>query len=320
MNYTVDNLKKLNFYEIFEIPITATDDVIRKSFLRLSMIYHPDKNNDPVTKQRNTEIFKIINEAYDTLRDPIKKQSYNVSLNLRQAQNNVNNNANYSNNIPKFKGTNNDELLSNIFNVIFNNPQNNLFANMNLNNTVFNKPPAILKEITLELASVYQNNTIPIEIMRYNYVFGENKELIKQYEKETVYVDVHQGVDNGEIITILNKGDISNTGVQGDIKVTVKIINTQYPQFIRNGLNIIYLKQISLKESLCGFNCVFQHVNGKKYTISTTNITQLNKESIMKDLGIPRGNNIGHLIVKFDIKFPEYLEAQTVEELKKINF
>lgn len=320
MNYTLENLKKHNYYEILEIPINATDDVIRKSFLRLSMIYHPDKNNDPVTKQQHTEIFKIINEAYDTLRDPVKKQSYNLTLNLRQymPNNTTNMNSNSFNNIPNYKNQQNQELFNNLFNAIVNNLPNNVFTN--INNNQISKPPPLLKEITLELSSVYQNNTIPIEVMRYSYVFGENKEMIKQYEKETVYVDIHQGVDNGEIITIPNKGDISNSGIQGDIKITIKIINTQYPQFIRNGLNIIYLKQITLKESLCGFNYVFQHVNGKKYTISTNNITPMNKESVMKDLGIPRGNNVGHLIVKFDIKFPEYLEAQTVEELKKINF
>ena len=37
-----------NFYEILECPETSTIDEIKKSYRRLSMIYHPDKNkNNP---------------------------------------------------------------------------------------------------------------------------------------------------------------------------------------------------------------------------------------------------------------------------------
>ena len=50
-----------NFYEILECPETSTIDEIKKSYRRLSMIYHPDKNkNNPDA----TAKFQKINEAY----------------------------------------------------------------------------------------------------------------------------------------------------------------------------------------------------------------------------------------------------------------
>jgi len=49
-----------NFYEILEVPETANPDEIKKSFRKLSLKYHPDKNpgNPDVI-----HIFQKISEA-----------------------------------------------------------------------------------------------------------------------------------------------------------------------------------------------------------------------------------------------------------------
>ena len=60
-----------NLYEILELPETSSIDEIKKSYRRLSMLYHPDKNkNNP----DSTAKFQKISEAYETLGDPEKKQ------------------------------------------------------------------------------------------------------------------------------------------------------------------------------------------------------------------------------------------------------
>ena len=49
-----------SFYTILEVPETATLDEIKKSYRRLSMLYHPDKNkNNPDA----TAKFQKISEA-----------------------------------------------------------------------------------------------------------------------------------------------------------------------------------------------------------------------------------------------------------------
>ena len=67
-----------NFYEILEIPETANLDDIKKSYRKLSMIYHPDKNkNNP----ESTAKFQKISEAYETLGDKDKKNEYDMTRN-----------------------------------------------------------------------------------------------------------------------------------------------------------------------------------------------------------------------------------------------
>jgi DnaJ like chaperone protein len=59
-------------YKILEIPVTATDEEIKKAYRRMAMKYHPDKVHHlgPQFQKDAQEKFKSINEAYEE----IKKQ------------------------------------------------------------------------------------------------------------------------------------------------------------------------------------------------------------------------------------------------------
>ncbi|XP_046912634.2 dnaJ homolog subfamily C member 21 [Dermatophagoides farinae] len=62
------------FYDILHIQNDATIDQIKKSYRSLALKYHPDKNLDNVVA--TTAIFNRIQEAYDILSDPEKRNWY----------------------------------------------------------------------------------------------------------------------------------------------------------------------------------------------------------------------------------------------------
>jgi len=63
-----------DFYEILEVEKTATDDQIKKSYRRLALKWHPDKNL--TNKTQAEEKFKLISEAYEVLSDKDKRRKY----------------------------------------------------------------------------------------------------------------------------------------------------------------------------------------------------------------------------------------------------
>ncbi|KIL59287.1 hypothetical protein M378DRAFT_180881 [Amanita muscaria Koide BX008] len=63
------------YYDLLNVSPLATTDEIKKSYRRLAIQYHPDKNlNDPAS---SAERFKEISIAYQTLSDPELRRKYN---------------------------------------------------------------------------------------------------------------------------------------------------------------------------------------------------------------------------------------------------
>jgi len=64
---------KRDYYEVLEVTRTATADEIKRSYRKLAVKFHPDKNpNDPHSEEK----FKELGEAYDVLMDGDKRAAY----------------------------------------------------------------------------------------------------------------------------------------------------------------------------------------------------------------------------------------------------
>ncbi|MCE7797645.1 molecular chaperone DnaJ [Sphingobium sufflavum] len=64
---------EVNFYERLEVSRDADGTVLKSAYRKLAMKYHPDKNPGC---QDSENRFKLLNEAYDVLKDPQKRAAY----------------------------------------------------------------------------------------------------------------------------------------------------------------------------------------------------------------------------------------------------
>lgn len=312
-----------NFYNILGVTENATKDEIKKAYRGLQMKYHPDKN--PGSKEA-ISMTQQINEAYETLSDEQKKKEYDMMRNNPFAKH-------VSGGMRHFSGGM-EVPMDDIFSMFFGG--GNPFAGMpgaNMPGTgmppgakihifhggpmgfqqAINKPVPIMKSLQINMEHVMNGASLPLEIERWTIENGN-----KIFEKEIIYIDVPQGIDENEMIVLRDKGNIINENCKGDIKINILVQNNT--AFTRSGLDLILEKHISLKDSLCGFTFELQYINGKSYTLNNNkgNIVPPEYKKIYPGMGLKRGQHKGNMIIIFHVDFPQQLTQEQIDKLSDV--
>jgi DnaJ homolog subfamily B member 4 len=297
-----------NYYQALGVSENASESEIKKAYRGLSLKYHPDKNN---TTEAQTKMHEI-NDAYSVLGDKEKKMQYDnqrkfqgrgIDANMHQDFGDINNifNSFFSQNgIPN--GVRPGHFQNNI----------RVFRNGQPVN-IKKRPNNIIKTLHISLDQSYQGLNVPIEVER-NVIRNNEKTL----EKETIYVEIPPGIDSNERITLQRKGHVLDELVS-DVVITIQL--QKHEMFERQGMDLIYKKDITLKEALCGTVVEFQHLSGKKLTLNTINnpyIITPGYRHTAREYGMTRNNLRGNLFIVFTIKFPSNLNPEQREGIEKI--
>ena len=147
-----------NYYQILQIDINASPEIIKKAYSTLAKKYHPDLQPDE-KKHESEEKFKLINEAYEVLSDEIKKTEYDSSLkanhvsqeqydflyqeneNLKNIINNLNAKISNSNNSYENKFHSTNDVSENNYN-----QNNNFYDNIQKNQNYYKDYEDTLKK------------------------------------------------------------------------------------------------------------------------------------------------------------------------------
>jgi DnaJ-class molecular chaperone len=311
-----------SYYEILEVPPTATIDEIKKSYRKLSLKYHPDRNPG---QPEMVAKFQEIGQAYEVLGDDQKKEEYDMMQSSPFGKG----------------GPNIDELFSSLFGMNFGGggggmpPGMQHFAGgpmggISINGMPFGgghggvrifrngqpvhqKPPPIIKTVVVSIEQVLDGAIIPIEIERW---IMEND--TKMFETETLYVNIPQGIDDNEIMLFRDKGHFVSDSCVGDLKLFIKVDNKS--EFERQGLDLLFHKTITLRESLCGFSFEIPYLNNKSFTINNNggNVIPPEYKKVIPKLGLTREDRVGNLIIMFHVQFPEKLALEKLDQLREL--
>jgi len=307
-----------SFYDVLGVPQQASDAEIKKAYRQLSLTHHPDRNPTEDT----TTTFQNIGEAYETLSDPQRRADYDRELRFGCSREEMFHNF--------------DDMPNEFMNMVFGGGGIGSFgmgpgirivhsngggglealfhAMHHVNAAAFHSmPEPIQTTLSISLEQAYHGCVCPLEIERWVL---ENQ--IRIHETETLYVTIPQGIDHNEQIIIKEKGNVIRNQFS-DVKITIHLENNTC--FKRSGMDLIFHKSLTLKESLCGCSFEMQHINGKTMTIQNkTNHTILkpNYTKVVPKLGMVRENQIGNMMIVFDVVFPDSLTREQIDTLETI--
>ena len=330
----------MNYYEILGITKDSSSDDIKRAYRKLSLKHHPDRNNG----QDVNGVFSKINQAYEILSDPSKKKSYDLKIKMgmdfnpseeeiditdifsqifsgmgrdKTQRSRDNEYMDLDGGIPLFPGGPKVQ----VFHASGGIPQGMMPPGMMppgmmppgmMPQEIINISP-IEKKIEITIEQAYNGCTIPVTIER-----TVNDGNLKYNEQETLYINIPKGIDDNEIIVIEGKGDTCINKKNGDVKIFIAVKGNGI--FDRQGLDLIYHKHITFKESFCGVTFQIEHLNDQTFKINGNpgQIIKDNQKKTIKNLGFNRNEHKGNLIIQFHVSYPEKLTEEQLKTFQEI--
>lgn len=316
-----------NYYKTLGVSEDVSESDLKKAFRKLSLETHPDKNPSPAAH----EIFKDINEAYQTLSDSEKRSQYDMERKMSEQgipqgfPPGFPQGFQFGHNGPggirvHHTGGGPGVFGNDIFEHFFTNagmqgqPNIRIFQNGRPVQQKPVKPPPIKKTVEITLEQAFNGHNVLLEIERTIY---NNKS--PETEKISLPIRIPEGIDHDEVIVLADRGHISEHQLQGDVQLLVRI--QKHELFTRKGPNLHCKRTITLKESLCGFCHDISHLNGKKLRVNTVAQNTITKHGYVKELpayGMVRNGEKGTLFLEFEIIYPESFTNEQIEALSKI--
>ena len=339
----------MDFYEVLGLKKGASDSDIKKAYYKLARENHPDKV-EADKREEATKNFQKIGEAYETLSDPEKRSIYDQygkeglqnnngghnpfdmfsqmfgnfgfgqQFGQRQQNNREKNRKNKQTVFPikisltdVYKGI--EKKLKVTRKVVF-------------NKTTKEKVDVKDYESSWKECERCKGNGVVMEMRQMGNMItqtqkpcescsGKGYKFLVDYElqevSEIVSVICERGIANGTEILFSNLGSASEGYLPGDLIIVVQTAEEEKGFTRENGgRNLIFRKEISLAEALCGVNFVIQSLDGREIRVQYNDVITPNERRTIPKEGILGAN----LIVHFDIVFPT--KVKNKEKLRKL--
>ncbi len=312
---------KRDYYEVLGVARTATEDEIKKAFRRLARQYHPDVNKEKSAEGR----FKEINEAYEILSDPQKRQAYD-----RFGHAGVNNGAGAAPGFDNFAFSFGDlfeQFFSTQQQTRRGTPQRGADIRYDLTITFEEAVFGCQKEIEIprwescgtchgsgaqpgtstqrcthcqgtgEIRRVQQSIFGQfVNVMVCDRCRGEGRVITTPCERcrgqgrirnnRRVAVNIPAGVDDGVTVRVQGEGEVAaRGGTAGNLYVNLTV--KPHPYFKRQGNDIIYELNCSFSQVALGADVEVPSIDGTAAQLKIPAGTQTSRSFRLKGLGVP---------------------------------
>jgi hypothetical protein len=210
---------KHNLYNILQIDKNASFDVIRKSYKKLTLIYHPDKptiNN--LSKEQQTQQFIKIKDAYDILSDEEKRKKYDIAT------------MNYVNIIDELKYKINNKEYIILINILDNKIKQILLNNTNIHKLILFTKQTNFIDLIYEIINFKLLDIVIVIDVSILQIYNNENKIINYYRvTKDIFTEIIFFLDSTQIYE--NEGEeifIFGKKYSGDFIININIINTTY--------------------------------------------------------------------------------------------
>ena len=341
-------MAKRNYYDVLNVNKNASKDDIKKSYRRLAMKFHPDRNKNDAGAEKK---FKEAKEAYEVLSDSSKKETYD-----RFGHDGLNRSA----------GNSGAEGFGDIFGDVF----GDIFGGGRSNRSQVFRGADLGYELNLDLEKAISGDSITIEIptqVSCNDCSGSGAKKGSQPTKcgtcegvgqvrmqqgffsiqqpcpkcqgngtvitdpcikchgrgrtaktKTLSVKVPPGVDTGDRIRLSGEGEAGKSGgPSGDLYVEVKV--NSHKIFERDGSNIICEVPVSILTATLGGDVTLPTLNGS-VSVKIPSGTQSGKVLRLRGKGVmtARDPRVGDLFATVAVETPVNLTKKQADTLRDL--
>lgn len=262
----------MDHYATLGVAKNATPDDIKKAYRRMAGIHHPDKGG-------NTAEFQKIQQAYETLSDPEKKQQYDNPNPFGQGMPG----GGFHGGFPGgFQFHMNGFDMGDIFGQMFGQQRQP-------------QRPTYKTTIWVTLEQVYKGGE---QSLQFN-TNGENS---------IVKIQIPKGVENG-----------ANLRYDGLIKDGILIVEFRvhnHSRFQRNNIDLISEHSISVLDLIVGTSFKFNTISGKILDVTVKPKTQPDTMLRIPGEGLPAQNGYGDQIIVLKPYIPDIISDTIINSIK----
>ncbi|NLY08852.1 MAG: DnaJ domain-containing protein [Tissierellia bacterium] len=305
-----------DYYKTLGVEKSASQDEIKKAFRKLAKAYHPDLHPDDDTAQ---EKFKEINEAYEVLSDPKKRQTYDQFGNTGGFSGGQNFDPSQYGYTYTYGGGG-DGDFSDFFNMFFGGASG------------FGGATGSTRTGGINFSDLFGGNsaggraakrnqdayTTDISITLKEAMEGTDKSLRLNFngEHKVIEVKIPKGITSGKKIRV--KGE--KWGIKGNILATIKVVED--PRFRLDGMNIHMKQKVTPWMAALGGKVMVETPHGKiMLTVPENSHTGAKVRLPGKGFVDMKGKK-GDGFVEFIIDNPQVLteeQKSLYEELQKLS-
>ncbi len=346
-------MTEMDYYEILEVSRTCSGSELKKSYRKLAMKYHPDRNpNDKEAEEK----FKLLSEAYEVLKDDKKRAIYDqygkAGLEGRG--------------MGGFAGSQNMDDIMDMFNSMFgggfgggrgqrrqSNQKYNLDFEIELplkfNEAVFGCEKKINIKYKVPCNECKGTGAENGKLETCDYCNGQGQVVMKQgfmsfaqtcpkchgegqkvsakcsacsgrgyhEEPDTITINIPAGVDTGNRLRAQGYGNQAQNGQRGDLYLTFNVAEDEH--FIRDGLNIYIEVPVFFTKAVLGETITIPSLDGELELDLKTG-TKDKEQFVFRDEGVQdvHGGGRGKLIAQVKIIYPKRLNDEQKELLTKL--